>query len=135
MNRIILIGTVVLVLTACVSQTVQKVVGITTNDEICIIDNPAVRLDFLTAYKSSIESRGYQVSVVNSTDNECSVTSTYTANYGMHWGMYLARADLKIFKNGELVGRAQYKAPRADPNKHGRVAGKIDKLLVALLPD
>jgi len=132
MIKKVVVCLVVLTLTGCVSLTIDKVAGITPADKICIINNPAVRKDFVDAYKVSIEKIGYDALVKESDDHTCQVTSTYTANYGMHWGVYLARADLKIFKNNKLIGRAQYKAPRADPSKHGRVAGKIDKLVEGL---
>ena len=119
-------------LSGCVSQTVDKVVGLSPNDEICIINNPAVRKDFENAYRASIEKMGYKTKLLAVGDSSCEFTSTYVANYRMHWGTYLSRADLQIFKGNSLIGRAQYKAPRADPSKHGRVADKIDGLVKEL---
>ncbi|AWF81301.1 hypothetical protein BTJ40_10995 [Microbulbifer sp. A4B17] len=88
----------------------------------------------MDAYKMSVEQLGYKATIKKPTGHDCDVTSTYTATYGMHWGVYLATADLNVFKNNKLVGRAEYRAPRADLSKHGRVSGKIDKLVKELLP-
>ena len=122
----------VLTLTGCASLTIDKIVDFNPTDDICIINNPSVKKAFVDAYKVSIEKLGYEVSIKQSDENACRITSTYTASYGMHWGVYLARADLKIFRNNKLIGRAQYKAPRAALSKHGRVSGKIDKLVKGL---
>lgn len=127
-------GFLLLALTGCVSQNVKPVATADDGDHVCIIRNVEVNPDFLTAYRESIESRGFVTSVVNAKNTDCDLVTTYVAHYGVHWGLYLARADLQVFRSGNLVGRAQYKAPRAAPNKHGRVVEKIDQLVGELLP-
>jgi len=103
--------------------------------KICVINNKSVREVFAEAYINQIKENGYQAKLINHKDkSNCTVTSTYTATYGMHWGTYLATADLKIFNNGLQVGQAIYKAPFASPAKHGRVEGKIADMLDKLLP-
>jgi hypothetical protein len=120
----------ILAIAGCVSQHVSKAVGVSSGDTICVVTNPSVRQAFHDAYILSLEKHGFKTrSVDPSETNICPFTSEYTARYGMHWGLYLAVADLKIIQDGVLIGRAQYRAPRADMTKHGRVQGKVDGLV------
>jgi hypothetical protein len=134
MKKFILMAMVTLWLSGCTSIKINPVAGINTDEIICIIKNPGVNQNFVEAYKASIESVGYQATIKESDDGSCVVTSNYSAHYGMHWGMYLASADLKIFKNKTLVGQAIYNAPRSDFTKHGRITKKIDTLVLSLFP-
>jgi hypothetical protein len=121
-----------ILLTGCVSLDVTKAVNI-DGKEICIIENPYVQTDFLTAYERKIQDKGYKTKIIKDA-SACKITSTYTATYGEHWGTYLSRAELKIFNGGTLVGQARYKAPRGSPEKHGRVESKIETMVEQLLP-
>jgi len=131
--KIILITAMLVSLSACVSLNVSRVTSLNGNEEICIEENPAVRQAFLDAYVRRIENIGYKTRVIKSgSESNCAVTSTYTANYGIHWGLYLARAQLNIYKNSELIGTAEYRAPFMSPGKHGRIEGKIAKMVSQL---
>lgn len=112
----------------CVSHSVNKVSGIDPGSEICIVRNQGVSLDFFNAYKSTLEEVGYGTKEISAA-GECPIYTTYTAQFGHHWGLYLARANFQIYKDGQSIGSATYKAPRADPSKHGKVKGKIEKLV------
>lgn len=115
-------------LSGCVSQSVNSVRGIEPGSEICVVRNKNVSRDFFDAYSNTLRKVGFQTKEI-STPNECSVYTTYSAHFGEHWGLYLSRADFTIYKDGKIVGSATYKAPRSDPTKHGRVEGKIQKLV------
>ncbi|MFL0810003.1 MAG: hypothetical protein K6L76_06285 [Agarilytica sp.] len=117
-----------MLLNGCVSQTFQKASGIAPESEICVVKNTFTRNDFFNTYRDTLHNAGFHTKEI-SKPGECSVYTTYTVQYGNHWGLYLARANLNFYKDGELVGSASYKAPRADPSKHGRVQGKIQKLV------
>ena len=133
MKIIITVITLMLV-SSCTSLKANKASNI-NNAEICVINNLSVKSAFTDAYVRQIMSNGYKAKLVNERDaSGCSVTSTYTAKYGFHWGVYLAVANLKIFKNGELIGDATYKAPYMSMAKHGRVENKIDAIVNELLP-
>ncbi len=122
------------VLSGCVSSNVKNVKGLTGNEEICIVENKAVRHDFLKAYQRQINQKGYKTQIIEPTESStCVYTTTYSATYGFHWGMYLATAKLKVFNGADLVGKATYQAPFASPAKHGRVEGKINILVDELL--
>ena len=127
MKKILLIA-FVSILGACVSKSVKKVSGISPGSEICIVKNNMVSRDFFDAYNNTLNNAGFTTKEI-SNPNECEIYTTYVAHFGQHWGLYLSRAQLDVYKNGNLVGSATYKAPRADPSKHGRVEVKIQKLV------
>lgn len=127
MKKILLIA-FVSILGACVSKSVNKVSGISSGSEICIVKNNKVSKDFFDAYDNTLRNAGFTTKEV-SNPNECEIYTTYVAHFSMHWGLYLSRAQLDIYKNGKPVGSATYKAPRMDPSKHGRVEAKIQKLV------
>jgi hypothetical protein len=132
MKLTLLATALVVSLSGCVSTQVIKATGL-SDKTLCIVDNPAVRVDFRDAYERQVQAKGYQTKIVP-TNAACPTTSTYQASYGFHWGMYLASAQLTVYSNGKEVGKAIYKAPYADPAKHGRVEGKIETLVAQLLP-
>ena len=134
MKKIILAFCLVSILSGCTSLNVQPVKNI-KNSEICVINNGVINPDFTSAYLRQIKSNGYQAKLINKSESaNCEFTSTYTATYGNHWGVYLATAKLTILKNGTVIGEANYKAPFASPAKHGRVEGKINDMVDQLLP-
>ncbi|HKY01094.1 MAG TPA: Sbal_3080 family lipoprotein [Burkholderiales bacterium] len=132
MKPILIVIALSLVLSGCVSTQVMKAASI-SDKTVCIIDNPAVRVDFRDAYERQVRAKGYETKIVN-TNSACPTTSTYEASYGFHWGTYLATAQLTIYSNGKEIGKATYDAPYASPEKHGRVEGKIEALVAELLP-
>ena len=132
MKPILAVAALVLSLAGCVSTQVTKATSI-PDKTLCIVDNPNVRVAFRDAYERQVRAKGYETKIVNS-DATCPTTSTYTASYGFHWGVYLASARLTINSNGKQIGEANYHAPYASPEKHGHVEGKIEALVKELLP-
>ena len=82
--------------------------------EICVIENPAVATkdNFLAAYERALTERGFTVRKLTSGSpvSACPLTSSYTANFRWDMALYMAYANLKIFRNGQLVGEAMYDA-------------------------
>jgi len=119
----------------------QKVMPITLSDkdsqEICLITNPAVLQDILEAYRKSLTSRGLTVKVLpqGSEPGSCSLATTYTANWRWDLALYLAYADLKIYRNNQLEGEAIYDALQAALNtgKFIHADAKIQELTEKLL--
>ena len=135
MKSFLFVVTVTTLLYGCVSMNVNKVDDLRGNEEICIVDAPSVRQAFRDAYERRIIEKGYQTRIItNINDPSCELTTTYFATYGSHWGLFLATADLKVFRGAKLVGEAWYHAPWASPAKHGRVEPKIGSMVNALLP-
>ncbi len=134
MKKIVLIISFVLSISGCTSLNVQSAKNI-GESEICVIENKSINPDFTTAYLRQIKSNGYKAKLISRENKSaCEFTSTYTATYGQHWGVYLATSELTIYKNNNVIGRAKYKAPYASPAKHGRVEDKIDEMVNELLP-
>lgn len=82
--------------------------------EICVIENPAVATkdNFLAAYERALTERGFTVRKLTSGSpvSACPLTSSYTANFRWDMALYMTYANLKIFRNGQLVGEAMYDA-------------------------
>ncbi|VAW91873.1 hypothetical protein MNBD_GAMMA21-2808 [hydrothermal vent metagenome] len=134
MIKVIFILFMFLTISGCTSLNVKPAHNV-GNNEICVIENNGVNPDFTTAYLRQIKNNGYRVKIVNSDEAvNCEFTSTYSATYGQHWGVYLATSQLKIYHKGLVIGEAKYNAPFASPAKHGRVEDKIDDMVNELLP-
>ena len=78
--------------------------------EICIIEDPAVRAGFLKAYKRALREKGYKIRILGEHANldDCELTSTYMGRWSWDMALYMALAEIKIFRNGEKVGEAIY---------------------------
>lgn len=99
-----------LLLAGCaINQSVTPVGGLEVR-EICIVDNPAVRATFLEALRKAVAAKGYTVRVLpaNSPLRECPVTVTYTANWRWDLALYMAYAEINVFKAGAPAGKAVY---------------------------
>jgi hypothetical protein len=96
---------------ACASTRVTPVdmQGVT---RVCIIENPRVKFDFLGAYRRALEERGFQVEVHPETTrlSVCPVTSRYTANWRWDLVLYLAYAELRVYRDARPAGRAIFNA-------------------------
>ena len=105
-----LFGGLIIAISSC--TIVQKVTPYRLNDnkEICIIEDKAVRKGFLKAYKKALREKGYKISVLEENANldDCELTSTYTGRWKWDMALYMALAEIKIFRNGEKVGEAIY---------------------------
>ena len=101
--------------------------------EVCIVDNPGVQQDFRDAYQRRIQAKGYATRIVKQI-GDCPVSTTYTAQYGQHWGVYLARSTLLVYRDGAQIGSVSYSVSYGNPTKHGRVEDKIEQIVDKLLP-
>lgn len=83
--------------------------------EICVIEDPSVREDFLEAYKTDLSQKGFTVRVLPKATPvaACPVTSTYEANWRWDLALYLVYANLKVYRSGRLEGQALYDATGA----------------------
>lgn len=107
--------------------------------EICIIENPDVRANFLEVYVRELEKKGYRTRVLpaKSTLFDCPQISRYTANWRWDVLLYLAFADIAVYEDGKRVGHVVYDALQGDANLGKFVHGesKIVELVDALYPD
>ena len=108
-----------------ISQTVSPVGADLVVGEVCVIDNVRVRPGFMQAMQSSMQQRGIQSKVMppNSPITVCPLTMTYTASWNWDMALYLRVADIRVYRNGVLVGSAAYDSTRG--------GGRLDKFVDA----
>lgn len=128
----------VLGVSACsITQTVNPVPPLDTNS-ICIINNENARETFRDAYKRALEKKNYVVKVLptSAVITDCSVSSTYTANWRWDLAMYMAYAEIIVFKNGQKAGDAVYSSLSGGANmgKFIHAETKINELVDLLFP-
>ncbi|MBK7277039.1 MAG: hypothetical protein IPI08_10940 [Betaproteobacteria bacterium] len=106
--------------------------------QICIIENSAVRSGFVESYKRALGAKGYVVRQLPSSASiiDCPVTSTYNATWRWDLALYMAYAEIKIFRNGAPVGEAKYDSQSGGANmaKFIDADKKIVELVNALFP-
>lgn len=120
----------------------QEINPIDTRDtgtkEVCIIKNTAVRTTFLEAYKNALENKQYKVIIKedNYSAKNCNIISTYTANWRWDLALYLVYAELNVYKQDNLVGKAIYDSLHGDANmnKFINAQEKIKELVDKLYP-
>ena len=107
--------------------------------EICVVENPSVTENFLAAYKNALSKRNLAVRMLPQglAVDTCPLTSTYTANWRWDMALYLAYANLKVYRNGRLEGEALYDGLKAglDTDKFIHAEAKIQELTNQLFPD
>jgi len=79
-------------------------------NEICIIEDTAVRSGFLRAYKRALREKGYKIRILGEHANldDCELTSTYMGRWSWDLALYMALAEIKVFRNGIQTGEAIY---------------------------
>jgi len=106
--------------------------------ELCVIENPDVRAEFLDAYKGALQAKGFEVRVLprSSTLDDCRQISRYTANWQWDLAMYLKFADISVYVDGQRVGHALYDsaAGPANPGKFISAENKVKELVDELFP-
>ena len=105
-----------------ITQTVTPVENMLTN-EVCIIENPAVREGFLPELKSVLQSKNAQVRLLSpeATTTDCPVVATYVARWSWDLTIYMSYVEITVFRNGVIAGNALY-----DATKGG---GRLDKFV------
>lgn len=119
-----------------INQSVTPV-GPLEGREVCIVDNPAVRATFLDALRKAVSAKGFAVRVLppGSALKECPVTVTYTANWRWDLALYMAYAEINVFKGGAPAGKAVYDALLGGANlgKFISAEEKVNELVSQLL--
>lgn len=138
MKRLILTASALVGLSGCaIHQQVQPLPSVASR-EICIIENNEVRGGFLRAYQDALSSKNYVIRVLppQSALDSCLLTSTYTANWRWDLALYMAYADITVYRNGQVYGNARYDAKRgsANMNKFIDADQKIAELVNELYP-
>ena len=120
-----------------IRQEVQPVVE-QPEEAICIIEDPAVRSGFLSAYVQVLRERGYEVRILpkGSDLRDCPLTSTYIGFWRWDLAIYLAQARIEVFRDGRRVGQAEYDSRSGGANMKKFVNGeaKVRELAESLFP-
>lgn len=99
-----------------VKYTTNPVTALDKNlGEICIVEDARVRESFLPAYRTALEKKGFTVRVLSPGSDvaSCPITSTYTGRWSWDFVLYMAYAEIVVYRNGAKAGDALYEAPRA----------------------
>ncbi len=125
-------------LSGCAIHQNVKPVAQLDSKSVCIVQNGNVRATFLDAYERALSNKGYEVKRLESGASliACPVTSTYTANWRWDMAMYMAYAEIVVYKNAKPAGKATYDATRGGGNM-GKFIGaekKITELVDQLFP-
>jgi len=124
----------VLALSGC-GSTQQKVSPVKVSPvakfegrEVCIIDNPRVRGNFLETYKKALVDKGYEVRILPSSAqlSACPITSQYVALW--MYGSQLIHADIKIYNKTQPAGRAVYNSRQDGINSDEIVQEMVNRL-------
>jgi hypothetical protein len=125
-------------LTGCaITQNASPVTRVERH-EICVIENPAVRMDVFPSYKRALSNKGFLVTslAADAPLDRCPLTTTYTANWAWDLAVYLVYANFKVYSKGELSGEATYNAKMGGLNLGKFIKGdeKIAELVDQLFP-
>lgn len=115
----------VLMLTGCSIKQSVNPVDAAGYDSICFVEDSSVRQEFGNAYKRALSEKGFYVQVVSSGTrySSCPLLTTYYARWSWDVALYLSFAELKVYRDGTLIGDATYDSRRG--------AGRLDKFIDA----
>jgi hypothetical protein len=138
MKQLALLSVALTLLGCAIHQRVDPVPRL-ESQEICIINNPAVREGFLLAYQRALTAKGFQTKILDKSaaPNDCPLTSTYTANWRWDLALYMAFADITVYANGKKVGQAVYDSLGGSGNlgKFINAEDKVNELVDQLFPN
>lgn len=99
-----------LLASGCTSVEVQPVSADLTISEVCIEDNPAVIVeDFLRVVRDGFDRHGIATYVhPKPVPKECEYVLTYVAYQIWDIALYMHHAELRLARNGRIVGTATY---------------------------
>lgn len=87
-------------------------VAMQEQSRVCIIENPAVKFDFLGLYRGSLQDAGFSPEVVppGSPLGACPVTTKFVAYWRWDFVMYLQSVRLDVYRDGRPAGSAAFQA-------------------------
>jgi hypothetical protein len=137
--KILSIALLPLAVMGCSIQQTVSPIGRFEGRQVCIVENPAVSQDgFLKTYRRVLMEKGYEVKLLPpaSTLTACPITSTYTANWRWDLALYMAYADIRVYKDGQSSGQAVYDSRSGGANMGKFIKGetKIEELVNQLFP-
>lgn len=139
MKKIITIGLMCVFLSACTSVKVNHVSNDHQIDLICIQENTDVTFSgFLEAIKNRIEYHNIETFVYPNhyKPERCEYTLWYTALRSWDLVLYLSHAELRLFKNDQIIANATYHLNGKGGltfSKYASTASKMDPVIDKLL--
>jgi hypothetical protein len=108
-RRIVALLGVVALLPACAIHQIIDPIEDETIREVCVVQNKAVREEFLTALTEAIEKHDISTRVVQESEaGNCGYKVTYTARWGWDFTIYLLYADIRVWKGDQKIGESEY---------------------------
>jgi hypothetical protein len=140
--RLLVVAAAVLLLPSCtITRTANPVLGLRDSAaEICIIEKPDVRAVFQEELRAALEKRNLSTRIlpVGSPVTACPVSLTYNARWSWDFVLYMAWAEIVVYRDGARAGDALYSAPRAGWALTFRIyestASKVDTMVEQLFP-
>ena len=129
-----------LFLSACsIRQEVTPSTEQIETDEICIVENPAVRHGFLETMQQTLVERGYKPKVFSKNDkalDDCKYNIIYTANWKWDFALYIVYAKIDVIHNNRVIAAALYDSIHggANPKKWVKGDKKVNELISQMLP-
>ncbi len=128
---------IALTLAACTITTHVDPVPAKSLSAVCIKENDQVwSKEFLPTLQAEFSRYGIQTVVYQGTcPAECRHHVEYTASWYWDVAVYLQYADVRVYDNDNLIGRATYDARNAwaRPDKLGSTKGKLAQIMSDLL--
>lgn len=129
---LILITSVVMVSGCSITQSVDPVHE-TQISNVCVQKNAKVMMgEFEPEVRRQIEAKGIRTSTYSGNrPYNCRHSLEYTANWQWDLAMYLSFAELRVYEDSQLAGKAVYDARRGGGrmDKFGTTAAKIEPLI------
>lgn len=130
---LVLIFSLILLSGCSIKREINSVPSNKKIDEVCIIENRAVKPGFLNAYSEALYELGYRVKILpqRSSVDQCLVSSTYIARWSWDLAIYMSYAKIDVFENSKLIGSALYDSTNGGGNFNKFVNGaEMTKSLV-----
>jgi len=110
MRHIFSTAIAIITLTGCTSVTVRSVDPSLSMKDVCIQENPKVKVnDFVPVLRDGFNRHGISTQVFEGQMPEfCEYVLTYTALRSWDFAPYLSQAELRIEKNGKQIAFAEY---------------------------
>ncbi|CAG9175373.1 Sbal_3080 family lipoprotein [Cupriavidus pampae] len=82
---------------------------------VCVIANTVNGNAYLSAFRSSLRARNFEVKMLppDSSIASCPITVSYAVQEQTYWLPFVNAADITVYRNGERVGKAVYNANRS----------------------
>jgi len=104
-------------LSGCISQTIDPVkINSTSAPEICMIANKkGVRQRFTDTYRAALQEKGFTVKQLPPASNpsDCHLSTQYIARWTWDLALYMSYAEIKVYEDGRMIGKALYDARKA----------------------